>query len=205
MGAPEDLTGKKFGRLTAIRLVGNNHNNLRLWRWRCDCGTRIDRPSAAIKAGRQVSCGCHRDEQSKARVTHGQSGTRTYRAWIGMKARCRGGDVRSKRYYADRGITVCRRWADSFEDFLHDMGECPAGMTLERIDSNAGYMPSNCTWATQAEQIRNTSRTVRVRVRGRVVCLKDACAMTGLNYDRVRSRIRSGMSPAAALWELLKC
>lgn len=208
MGAAVDFTGKKFGRLTAIRLVGHNRSRLRVWRWRCDCGKEIDRPPQAIKEGRQVSCGCHRDEQSRSRATHGRSNTRTYRAWIEMKGRCRGKDEPSRRHYVARGIKVCRRWEKSFAAFLADMGECPKHLTLERLDNDDGYHPRNCAWASQAAQIRNTRNTIRVSAPWtnsfgvtlpRVMCLKDACGITGANYDRVRSRIRSGASPQIAL------
>lgn len=199
MGAAEDFAGARFARLVGISVVGKNKHGVRLWSWRCDCGNEITRPSAHIKEGRQVSCGCYKDEQSRLRVKHGKSGSRTYRAWIEMKARCRGKDEPSRTYYVRRGIKVCRQWARSFERFLADMGECPDGMTLERIKNNEGYAPENCRWALQSEQLRNTRRTVRVVVAERQMCLKDACAAIGANYDRVRSRIRSGKSPQMAL------
>lgn len=199
MGSPEDFTGKRFGRLTALAIVGHNRFGVRLWRWLCDCGKEIDRPSLHIKGGRQVSCGCHRDEQSRSRATHGRSQTRTYRAWIEMKGRCRGKDEVCRKHYVARGIKVCRRWQSSFKAFLLDMGECPPRMTLERIKNNQGYRPKNCRWATQADQLRNTRRTIRVHVGVREVCLKDACAIIGANYDCIRSRIRAGHSPQVAL------
>jgi hypothetical protein len=81
------------------------------------------------------------------------------------------------------------------------MGEQPIGMTIERVDNDRGYEPGNCRWATQHDQTRNTRRTVRVTVNGREMCLKDACAEIGANYDAVRSRIRQrGLSPQAALY-----
>ncbi len=199
-GSAEDFSGKRFGRLTAVRLAGKNRLGFRLWLWRCDCGIEIERPSAPIKQGRQVSCGCHRDEASRSRAKHGFWKSRTYRAWIAMKARCAGTNgASSRKNYRDIGISVCRRWQNSFESFLADMGECPKGMTLERVKNGIGYEPGNCRWATQSDQTRNTRRTVRVNIDGQEMCLKDACAMKGANYDRVRSRIRLGKSPQVAL------
>lgn len=197
-GSPEELTGTRFGNLTAIRLVGRDRHGIRVWLWHCDCGKEIARISCHIKGGRQVSCGCHRDRQSRLRITHGKSKTRTYRAWIEMKSRCQGKDAICREHYVRRNIRVCRRWR-KFPAFLEDMGECPRGLTLERIKNDEGYKPGNCRWASQADQLRNTQRTVRVLVDDREVCLKDACVITGANYDRVRSRIRGGRPPQIAL------
>lgn len=198
-GKSVDYTGQRFNRLVAVKLRGRNKHNQRLWLWRCDCGNQIYRVSGPIVDGRQLSCGCHRDEQSRLRITHGYTGSRTYRAWIEMKARCRGKDEICKKYYVDRGIKVCKRWVGSFENFLEDMGECPPELSLEREDVNKGYAPNNCRWATQHEQVKNTTRTVRVTIDNEIMCLKDACLLLGKNYDAVRSRIRKGLSPQSAL------
>ena len=207
MGFAENLSGLRFGKLVAIKLVGHDRHGFRLWLWRCDCGEEIARVSAPIKQGRQISCGCYKNEQSRQRAKHGQSQTRTYRAWIAMKARCKGRDERDRRYYVRRGITVHPKWKESFEAFFTDMGECPPGLTLERIKNHLGYAPENCRWASQGDQCRNTNRTIRVFapwrnsfgvVTEREVCLKDACASSGINYNRVRSRIRAGKPPQIA-------
>jgi hypothetical protein len=189
--------GQRHGRLVAIERAGHNRHGVILWKWKCDCGQEIDRVFQPIKEGRFVSCGCHRDQQSALRATHGKSGSRTYRAWIEMKARIGGKDESSRRHYRDRGITISERWS-SFEAFLSDMGECPPGMSIERIDNNGNYQPGNCRWATQREQLANTRRTIRIDLNGEERCLKHACQETGANYDRVRARIRSGMPPQEA-------
>jgi hypothetical protein len=194
----QDFTGRRFGRLTAIKIVGHNKHAARLWLWRCDCGEEIERPSQAIKEGRQISCGCYRPP----RATHGKSSTTTYRAWIEMKARCRGKDQRSITYYRDRNIAVCARW-EKFEPFFADMGERPPGFTIERIDNERGYYPGNCRWAPQREQLRNTRRTLRVIIDGVEMCLKDACALLGVNYAAARSRMRQrGATAQQALHKL---
>lgn len=98
-----------------------------------------------------------------ANITHGQSGgrlgkaSRTYNSWTAMLSRCyKKSDVAYQRY-GGRGISVTKRWRDSFESFLNDMGERPEGRTLDRIDNRFGYFHSNCRWATPSEQIRNQS------------------------------------------------
>lgn len=185
--------GDKFGRLT---LMGRVHDKP-LWRWRCDCSAIIDRSFQAIRDGRQVSCGCYAADSARARAKHGRWRTRTYRAWIAMKARCIGDAC--PEHYRLRGITVDPSWLNSFDTFFSDMGECPKGLTLERQDNDGPYGPGNCRWATQAEQLRNTRRSVFVIVDGHKLCLKDACAAKGVHYDRIRSRIRSGRDPQEAI------
>lgn len=132
---------------------------------------------------------------------HGKSNTRTYRAWIEMKARTGGKDESSREHYRDRGISVCFKWKSSFVEFLNDMGECQPGMTLDRINNNGDYRPGNCRWVPQSQQLRNTRRTIRVVISGEEMCLKDACALVNVNYECVLSRIRSGIDPQRALYE----
>ena len=107
------------------------------------------------------SCGCLKREANR---THGHTSrtgnTPTYDSWKAMKFRCLNPKARFYRLYGGRGIKICDRWLHSFENFLEDMGERPAGLTLDRRDSNGNYEPQNCRWATPAEQVRNTSRNI---------------------------------------------
>lgn len=150
-----DLTGRQFGKLTVLEFVGTD--NGALWKCACQCG------SVTVKQARVLpklkSCGC---EQTKAmRAARRKHGARRdpllgklYAAWQGMHARCRNPMHKAFKYYGGRGITVCARWAE-FPAFLEDMGMRPEGMTLDRIDPNGNYEPSNCKWATWEEQRRN--------------------------------------------------
>jgi hypothetical protein len=194
----KDLTGQKFGRLTAIGRDGKNKFGHPLWRWRCSCGNEISRPFQPIKEGRQISCGCARDEGSRRRKKHGRWKSRTYKAWTGMKARCAGTHGEASKYYEGR-ISVCDRWLESFENFFADMGECPEGYSIERQNNDEGYSPDNCRWIPRNHQSKNTRRTVWVKVDGDILCLKDACERKAVPYARIRSRIRSGMDAQAAL------
>lgn len=193
-----ELTGQRFGRLMALRRSGTNSHGAALWLWRCDCGNEIERPTYPIRVGRQVSCGCHKVEQSRLRAKHGHWQSRTYRAWIEMKQRVKGKDATCRKHYSNRGIQIDPRWRKSFQAFLSYMGECPTGLSLDRIDNNGHYVPGNCRWTDQKHQLANTRRTVFVNWRGERRCLKHACQEAGVNYDRVRSRIRLGTEPQQA-------
>jgi hypothetical protein len=94
-------------------------------------------------------------------------------------------------YYGARGIRVCERW-DVFENFLADMGECPPNGTLDRIDTNGNYEPSNCRWVTQAEQLRNTRRNHIVSYAGKDWCVTDLATHLGIAVGTLRQRIKSG-------------
>jgi hypothetical protein len=116
-----------------------------------------------------------------------------------MKQRCSDPRHAQFAYYGGRGITVCDRWRSSYEAFVADMGERPAGMTIERNDNDGPYEPGNCRWAPDAEQARNRRSTIKVERNGVTKCVKDWCAELGLNVDRIYGRIRRGETPQEAL------
>lgn len=160
MGKALDLTGKRYGKLVAIKKTPKRKNNQIVWEWQCDCGTVTEKPYGNIKRGYTLSCGCLTEELGMTRnKVHGHwSGdkpTREYNSWQCMKQRCSNPKATDYENYGGRGISVCNRWLDSFENFLKDMGERPEEMTLDRINPDGNYEPKNCRWADAKTQSKN--------------------------------------------------
>ena len=165
MGKIKNKVGRIFGRLTVLSL--DSIQDGAVWLCQCACGHRAVVHTDELQSGDTVSCGCLRREtayrQGKRNVTHGSARqkrhTRAYVSWAAMKTRCGNPNAIGYHCYGGRGIRVCERWNRSFAAFLDDMGPRPKGKTLDRIDVNGNYGPSNCRWATNAEQQKNKRKT----------------------------------------------
>jgi hypothetical protein len=156
------LTGVRFGRLIAIRRVNRKKTNRPSWWCICDCRKRVIVDRSGLVTGRTTSCGCYRRElQRKLKTIHGHTPRNIapspeYHSWVSMKQRCFNADGKNYNNYGGRGITVCERWTSSFENFLKDMGSKPSSdHSLDRMNVNGNYEPSNCKWATKKEQKDN--------------------------------------------------
>jgi len=147
-----DLTNQKFGRLVAIEKVGIDKQRGSLWKCVCDCSNLVIVRGRHLQGNRTKSCGCLVKDRL---LKHGQTGTITYRTWSRMLERCTNKNRDGYSRYGGRGIKVCEKWLNSFNEFYKDMGEKPNGLTLERIDNDKEYSKENCEWATPKTQARN--------------------------------------------------
>jgi hypothetical protein len=154
-----DISGQKFGRLTAIRF---SHVRIKksVWEFICDCGNIHVAYASLVKRGVTSSCGCfYRENHTTRAKKHGKTYTAEYRSWYAMKARCKNEKNKSYEFYGGRGISVCERWIKSFENFFADMGHKPSPKhSIDRIDNNGNYEPTNCKWSTPSEQVKNRRR-----------------------------------------------
>lgn len=168
MGKCIDLTGKRFGLLTVVEKAGKTKHGAIKWLCKCDCGKETTVIGDELRKGNTTSCGCYAKEVARKTAqthiagknkTHGKTGTLIYKEWSEMKRRCFNENDISYHNYGGRGITVCERWANSFEAFYEDVSKLPhfreKGYSLDRIDNNGNYEPNNVRWATAKQQANN--------------------------------------------------
>lgn len=188
------LYGKRFGRLQVISREESSSTGKSRWRCLCDCGAETIAHGADLANGHSTTCGCgQRDATKRVLTTHGSTETAEYRIWCLMKGRCLNPRDRRFTRYGGRGITVCERWRSDFAAFLSDMGPRPTPRhSIDRIDNNGNYEPSNCRWATPKEQARNTRRTRYVEIGGVVGRLAQVADDLGIPYGTMKQRARRG-------------
>lgn len=187
--------GNKYGRLTAIKFHHKDKWRHPYWLFKCKCGNKkvIDVYKVTTKATK--SCGClHKELLSKNNATHRMTKTPTYISWIDMKTRCYNQKYRQRRNYKDKGITICDRWKNSFENFYQDMGKRPAGKTLDRINNDGNYELNNCRWATAKQQANNTSKNCIILFNKQAKTLAEWSQFLNIKYSTIHSRLNRGWS-----------
>jgi hypothetical protein len=203
-----DLCGQRFGRLLVLARAPNRGRRVS-WCCRCDCGKTITVTTLHLRGGDTQSCGCRAADVSRANIqiahaantAHGHcvgGYTPTYRSWANMRSRCENSGVKEYADYGGRGIRVCTRW-QSFENFLLDMGERPADLTLDRVDNNGNYEPRNCRWATRRTQQNNRRRNSRLTFAGETLSLSEWSRRTSIPLSTLRGRLRLRWTAEQAL------
>lgn len=191
---PIDITGRRFGRLTATRMTDQRMHSNVMWHCICDCGNVVLVGSRDLRTGHTRSCGCLKMEMLKDRVTkHGAAKTRIYMIWGQMLSRCYKPTNRSFKFYGERGIGVCDEWRYSFNKFAEDMGNPPEGCSLERINNELGYSKENCRWANKIDQMNNRRNNIMVSFDGKQLTMAQFARMLGFPYAKVRSAINRGV------------
>lgn len=194
-----DITGQKFGRLTALHRLHNYHKKGTYWLCVCECGNLKECFIGNLRSGAIKSCGCLHDEGNNKK--HGQCGTRLYRIWKSIKQRCHKNYNKNYKNYGGRGIVVCDEWCNNFQLFY---GWAMANgyndnLTIDRIDVNGNYEPSNCRWATMKQQNNNRRDNKYITIDNVTKTLTEWCEFYNLNYKMVCARLYKGQSIEQAL------
>lgn len=196
-----DLTGRKFNYLTVIRYIGKNKYGAAAWECRCDCGVIKSITSSSLISNGTKSCGCKRfihNDGNKYGLTHGGTNTKEYRAYMQMKARCYKIDGKDYSRYGARGITVCKRWLESFENFLEDMGKAPSiKYSLDRFpnNKNGNYELSNCRWATRKQQNINRRPSIFMTHKGETLVVAHWAKKLSISVAGFRYMLKSKTIP----------
>lgn len=198
MGQKIDLTGKRFGRLTVLSETDKRISGSVVWKCKCDCGNTVEVSHNHLSRGATVSCGCYNSEIIRK---HSKSRTHLYAVWNCMKERCQKETHPQYKDYGGRGISVCEEWLDPSAFFKwaeengYDKNAKRGKCTLDRIDVNGNYEPSNCRWVDMKVQCRNRRSNAVVEFNGEKHCLAEWAEKLNVPSARLYSRWRRGWSP----------
>lgn len=196
MPTKKDLRGQVFGRLVVIAETARTTKTGGV-KWLCQCACGNQTTVRSYDLGRVTnSCGCLRQEiVGKQFSKHGQSKSKAYNAWSNITDRCTNPNNKDFHHYGGRGIQVCERWRNSFEAFLLDMGQPPSSKhSIDRIQVDGNYEPSNCRWATQKEQTRNMRKSHMLTWEGKTQCISAWAEELNVPRHLFHSRLKLGWS-----------
>ena len=196
-----DLTGKRFGKLTVVRYLGRKGHGS-FWECKCDCGNVVNCYYGNLVKGSSTSCGCMRSTYAKAfRNCHGESTGILYSRWAGMKNRCYNPNAKEYENYGGRGIKVCDEWLTywPFREWAYENGYSEE-LTLDRIDVNKGYSPENCRWISWEEQAGNKRTSMFIEYNGIKKTAAEWGRELGIGKDTITYRVRAGWSPEECLF-----
>ena len=189
--------GQKFNKLTAIKFKYQDKDYAKFWLFKCDCGVEKIINVSKVKTSHTKSCGCLRIERNKEKIKHGMCRTKIYGIWIAMKERCLNKNNKNYKDYGDRGIKICSEWLNKksgFINFYKDMGECPEGKSLDRINNNGNYCKNNCRYATKIEQMNNMRTNHLIIYKNRTQTIAQWSRELGIKQGVILHRITMGLT-----------
>ena len=198
----ESLVGRKFGYLTVIEEAGKNKHKQILWKCKCKCGKEVIATGNSLKRCETKSCGCYSAEKTKERMTiDHRSGTRLYKIYYCMLQRCYNENYPQYKDWGGRGITVCDEWKNDFTVFREwaMKNGYKDGLSIDRIDVDRNYEPSNCRWATTKEQAINKRNTVRIEYNGEIHTILEWSEIFCIPVPTIRTRLYRGWNEQEAI------
>lgn len=195
----EDLSGHRFGRLLVVKRVQNKDNRV-MYLCLCNCGNYCTVDSASLKRGATQSCGClHKEVSSIKNSKHGKRKTRLYKIWDGMKQRCYNTNDKGYKNYGGRGITVCDEWKNDFMNFYdwamqngYDESAPRGQCTIDRINNDGNYEPSNCRWVDMKVQLNNMTSNRMITYNGETHNMKERSKINKIKYEVLKYRLNIG-------------
>lgn len=191
------MIGKQFGKLTVIKEAGRTKDRAILWKCRCDCGCETVVRGINLRSGNTRSCGCiNKERMHHLNLITGEYKSRLYGIWICMKTRCSNPNIPQYKDYGGRGIKICDEWKYDFRTFRdwaisHGYND---NLSIERIDNNGNYEPSNCKWSTLHEQNRNRRTNNMITFNGKTQCALDWAIELGMKPNTLFGRLHRGWS-----------
>ena len=193
----KDITNQKFGKLTVIKRGENTPKGLATWICQCDCGNIVNVRGSDLRKGHTKSCGCaSRNFFAKVIFKHGFCGTRLHKIWWNIQDRCYNPKVPNYYLYGGRGVKMCQEWLDDFLDFRNwaMANGYDDTLTIDRIDVNGNYEPSNCRWITYKAQNRNKRTNRIIKYDNKEMCLSDWAKELNVDRKTLSDRLKKGWS-----------
>lgn len=194
----KNIIGIKYGRWIVVKEVEQGNNFARRFLCKCNCGNYSIVLFSSLISGKSTSCGCYKKEENIMRLSKpgrsiNKKHTREYNSWSQMIQRCTNPNHDRYKNYGGRGISICDKWLKSFDEFLLDMGNAPSNhYSIDRIDVNGNYEPSNCRWATLTEQYRNMTTNRFVELYGVKMIISDFCKIVNKPLSAINWHIKNG-------------
>jgi len=189
-----DFANKKINMLTVIKKA-ESKNKRAFWLCQCDCGKKIEVMSQDLIYKTKYSCGCTRKPLGERKRKYETKNQKLYNVWHGIKQRCYDKNKKEYKYYGGRGIIMCDNWKNDFMEFQKWALEngYQENLTIDRIDTNGNYEPSNCRWITQKENNLNRKGIIKILYNDKVICLKDYCKIKNISYSTALKKYKNGI------------